>query len=262
VYQLELESGRPEDGTKQLNLKEIMTQKYKVWFVDDLPRNLETFKANHGDDFVIETFSKTSDVLQRIHCKEYPDALLCDIFFYDTVAEAERAEERVIELAAKLRQTAIDIRVHDHTRAAGITLIRHIYEYFNRNTPPFPVYAYTSKGPFLLEQSEWDNISKYGAQILLKGRVTPDIERTEIPHFQLFAFCHVADVFNKDIRHASPPTPSHPPPGPPPGRRDSELRGLVRRRHRDLQKAVVAFSAQSVRRTRTLDDLARTQNFY
>ena len=42
------------------------------------------------------------------------------------------------------------------------------------------MYAYTSKGPFLLEQSEWENISKYGAEVLLKNRITPEREWTEI----------------------------------------------------------------------------------
>jgi hypothetical protein len=42
------------------------------------------------------------------------------------------------------------------------------------------MFAYTSKGPFLLEQKECENISKYGAEILLKNRVTADGERTEI----------------------------------------------------------------------------------
>jgi hypothetical protein len=37
-----------------------MAPKYRVWLVDDLPKNLEIFRANHGDDFAIETFSKTS----------------------------------------------------------------------------------------------------------------------------------------------------------------------------------------------------------
>src|SRR5215831_15460471 len=74
-----------------------MSPKYTVWFVDDLPRNRATFETNHGNDFAIETFSKTSDVLARIHDGEYPDALLCDIFFYDTVEEAERVEvEKVV----------------------------------------------------------------------------------------------------------------------------------------------------------------------
>jgi len=157
-----------------------MAPNYKVWFVDDLPRNLETFRRNHQDNFAIETFSKTSDVLDRIHNGEYPDALLCDIFFYSSVAEAERVEKKVADLAENLKKTAIDIGVHDHTHPAGITLMRQIHEHFKRHAPPFPMYAYTSKGPFLLEQSEWDKIFEYGAEVLLKGRVTPDAERTEI----------------------------------------------------------------------------------
>ena len=157
-----------------------MSPKYKVWFVDDLPRNRATFETNHGNDFVVETFSKTSDVLARIHNGEYPDALLCDIFFYDTVEEAERVEKMVADLAENLKKTAIKIGVHDHTHAVGITLMRQIYEHFKKHSPPFPMYAYTSKGPFLLEQSEWDKISEYGVEVLLKGRVTAPSERTEI----------------------------------------------------------------------------------
>jgi hypothetical protein len=157
-----------------------MLQKDKVWFVDDLPRNLEKFKRNHGEYFDVELFADPAAVLQRIHNKEYPDALLCDVFFYDTVAEAERVEKKIDELAVALRKTANEIGVHDHRHAAGITLMRNIYEHFNNQPPHFPMYAYTSKGPFLLEQNEWENISKYGAQVLLKGRVTADIERTEI----------------------------------------------------------------------------------
>ena len=35
-----------------------MTSKDKVWLVDDLPRNLETFRRNHKDDFAVETFAR------------------------------------------------------------------------------------------------------------------------------------------------------------------------------------------------------------
>jgi hypothetical protein len=58
--------------------------------------------------------------------------------------------------------------------------MRKIYEFFGNKPPRFPMYAYTSKGPFLLEQSEWDNISTYGAEVLLKNRVLPERERLEI----------------------------------------------------------------------------------
>jgi CheY-like chemotaxis protein len=157
-----------------------MTPKYKVWLVDDLPRNESAFEKNHGADFAVETFSKTSEVLQRIQRGEYPDALLCDVFFYDNVAQAEDVEAKVQELANKLREKAIEIGAYDHRYTAGVGLMRQIHEHFRRQPLPFPMYAYTSKGPLLLEQSEWNRISEYGAQVLLKGRVTPDAERTEI----------------------------------------------------------------------------------
>jgi hypothetical protein len=154
--------------------------KYEVWLVDDLPQNRATFEANHKNDFAVKTFSKTSEILTRIHKGEYPDALLCDIFFYDTVEEAERVEKLVADLADDLKKTAIKIGVHDHRHAIGLTLMRQIFQHFKNKPPPFPMYAYTSKGPFLLEQAEWDKISQYGAEVLLKGRVTAEGERTEI----------------------------------------------------------------------------------
>ena len=157
-----------------------MTQNPKVWFVDDLPRNLRKFKENHKDHFNVKTFEKTGDVLSRIQNNEYPDALLCDIFFYDTEERAEQVEGQIDELAIILKDTATSIGANDHTHATGILLMQKIYEHFNRSPPPFPMYAYTSKGPFLLEQKEWENISKYGAEVLLKNRISPESERIEI----------------------------------------------------------------------------------
>src|SRR5215471_10655289 len=100
--------------------------------------------------------------------------------FYDTAEEGERAEKAIADLAANLKKTATEIGVHDQMHAIGITLMQQIYEHFKNHPPPFPMYAYTSKGPFLLEQREWDRISEYGGKVLLKGRVTSDRERTEI----------------------------------------------------------------------------------
>jgi hypothetical protein len=151
-----------------------------VWFVDDLPRNLRKFEENHGKYFEVKTFSRIDDVLERIHRRDYPDALLCDVFFYDSVEEAERVEAEVEKLAEQLKQTAQRTGIYDHQHAAGIQLMKKIYEFFGNKSPPFPMYAYTSKGPFLLEQSEWDNISTYGAEVLLKNRVLPQRERLEI----------------------------------------------------------------------------------
>jgi CheY-like chemotaxis protein len=156
-----------------------MARKRKVWLVDDLPENLERFRSNHESHFDIETFSNTGEVLSRINNKEYPDALLCDVFFYDT-EEARNVEKKIEGLAAQLKQTATEIGANDHTRAVGILLMKNIYDHFGEKRPKFPMYAYTSKGPFLLEQSEWENISKYGAEVLLKNRITPEREWTEI----------------------------------------------------------------------------------
>ena len=144
-----------------------------VWLVDDLPRNLRKFEENHRGSFKIETFSKVDEVLDRIHKKDYPDALLCDVFFYDSVERAEQVEAEVEKLAEHLKKTAQRLGAYDHRYTVGIQLMKKIYEFFGNKAPPFPMYAYTSKGPFLLEQSEWDNISKYGAEILLKNRVSP-----------------------------------------------------------------------------------------
>src|SRR6516164_1868468 len=101
-----------------------MAGKSKVWFVDDLPRNLEKFAKNHAADFDVTTFPATDAVLKRIVRGDLPNALLCDVFFYDTVEEAERVERKIDDLAKQLRDTAIEIGVIDHTRALGIRLCR------------------------------------------------------------------------------------------------------------------------------------------
>jgi hypothetical protein len=111
---------------------------------------------------------------------EYPDALLCDVFFYDSVDQAREVEQKIESLADQLKKTATEIGANDHRRAVGITLMKSIFEHFGGKPPHSPIYAYTSKGPFLLEQSEWENLSKYGVQILLKNRIMPEGEWTEI----------------------------------------------------------------------------------
>ena len=92
-----------------------MPGKSKVWFVDDPPR--KKFAKNHAADFDVTTFPATDAVLKRIVRGDLPNALLCDVFFYDTVEEAERVERKIDDLAKQLRDTAIEIGVVDHTRA-------------------------------------------------------------------------------------------------------------------------------------------------
>ena len=158
-----------------------MAAEYTIWFVDDLPENLANFRKNHSSDFKkIETFGRPKEVLDKIHKGEYPDALLIDVFFYETPERAREVEDEVKGLVEDLRKKAADLGLTDHRYAAGITLMENIYKHFKGNRPRFPMYAYTSKGPFLLEQNDWQNISTFGAEVLLKGRVAPNSEVIEI----------------------------------------------------------------------------------
>ena len=75
-----------------------MASSYKVWLVDDLPKNRRDFEKNHASDFDITTFAKPSDVLSRILKKEYPDALLIDVYFSHQPAEVFLVVSQVVEL--------------------------------------------------------------------------------------------------------------------------------------------------------------------
>jgi hypothetical protein len=118
--------------------------------------------------------------LSRISNKEYPDALLIDVFFYDTPEQAQKVEEDVEKLADELKQKAAHLGLLDYKFATGITLMENIHRHFKQKPPRFAMYAYTTKGPYLLEQKDWRKISEYGAKVILKGRVTPQSEATEI----------------------------------------------------------------------------------
>jgi len=157
-----------------------MTSKYTVWLVDDLPKNRHDFEINHAADFNVKTFAKPSEVLSCISRGQHPDALLVDVFFYDTEEQAQKAEDEVAAQADKIREATAKLGLLDHKYAAGITLMESIHAYFKKKPPPFPMYAYTTKGPYLLEQKDWQKISEYGGRVLLKGRVTAQSEVTEI----------------------------------------------------------------------------------
>jgi hypothetical protein len=74
--------------------------------------------------------------LKRIRKREYPEALLCDVFFYDTVKEAERVEGEIARLAKELKKSAIEMDLYDHRHAAGIDLMRKIYEHLSMKASP------------------------------------------------------------------------------------------------------------------------------
>jgi hypothetical protein len=180
-----------------------MKKKWEVWLVDDLPSNLKNFRSNHKGHYNIRTFSHPGQVMREIRKGKYPDALLCDVFFYDTVNEAERVEKEVDKLSEKLKRAATKVKANDHSRTLGIDLMESIYEHFDRQRPPFPMYAYTSKGPFLLERKEWKKLSKFGVEILLKKRVLAHNEQYEIDGDIFFRKQNAKRVF---IGHGKSPT--------------------------------------------------------
>src|SRR5271168_3806449 len=130
-----------------------MKEKCEVWLVDDLPSNLKNFKSNHKDYYKIRTFALPNQVMKELRKGKRPDA--CDVFFYDTIKEAKRVERIVENLSDELKRGATKAKANDHRRTLGIDLMEEIFEHFDRQRPPFPMYAYTSKGPFLLERKEW-----------------------------------------------------------------------------------------------------------
>ena len=71
-----------------------MKNKPLVWFVDDLQSNLDDFKKAHQDTFEVRTYSKPQEVLDALN-EECPDALLCDVFFYDSPQKAKEIEAQI-----------------------------------------------------------------------------------------------------------------------------------------------------------------------
>src|ERR1700737_3444446 len=95
-------------------------RKWKAWLVDDLPRNLTKFRSNHKNNYAIRTFKHPNEVMEQIAQENYPDALLCDVFFYDTLREAKRVEKDIEKLSKKLKREATKANANDHSRALGL----------------------------------------------------------------------------------------------------------------------------------------------
>ncbi len=153
-----------------------MKKKPVVWYVDDLPANLERFRTNHGQAFTLRTFARPEEVRAAL-VESTPDALLCDIFFYDSPAIAEDMEKRVQEKAAELRRFGDEIGATRESNLAGIQLIQLVSAQFGTR---FPIYAYTSKGPYLLDHLGFDRIGNAGAKWLFKGKYGASTEEAII----------------------------------------------------------------------------------
>ncbi|MCI0401590.1 MAG: hypothetical protein L0Z68_09925 [Gammaproteobacteria bacterium] len=150
-----------------------------VWFVDDLSSNRERFRESHKDAFIVTTFRDPAEVLDELAQSGPPNALLCDIYFYQTEEEAKIIEERIGSAAKQLRGLAAEIGADNKDAQRGIALIEEVAKNYKGN-PPFPIYAYSCKGPYILDESGFDRIVQSGARWLFKGRNTLEAERRVI----------------------------------------------------------------------------------
>lgn len=98
--------------------------------------------------------------------------MLCDICFFPE-GEAEKIEREVDTEAKKIR--TLGARMDAEDRQEGIELAERIKKYYD-GSPPFPIYAYTSKGPYLLETRRFNRVERAGLRWLFK-RISPSMQR-------------------------------------------------------------------------------------
>jgi hypothetical protein len=145
-----------------------------VWMVDDLRENREKFKEAQKQHFTVRVFESPNEVLAALESeKSPPDALLCDIYFFDDVSKAQDAEEKVQRVAEQLDKLAKDLGAEKNQ--TGILLVEAVRRMF-KDSPPFPIYAYTAKGPYLLQGSGFDQLSYLEARWLFKNKYNSQSE--------------------------------------------------------------------------------------
>ena len=150
-----------------------MANRARVWLVDDREENRVKFIERHESEFDVRTFESPDQLMKEIQDKQPPDALLCDIFYYHDAREREEVEKRVEQAAKEIESLASVLRAD--VAAEGIPLIERVRHHFH-DEPPFPIYAYTSKGPYLLHNDSFDRLEKLNARWLFKNRYSPQVE--------------------------------------------------------------------------------------
>lgn len=151
-----------------------MAARKRVWFVDDREENRTAFAQNHGTVWDVRTFEDPNSLLKALGKGKHPDALLSDIYFYDNSKRREEVEKLVQDGAAELRREAS--KLDPQSAQEGIGLIKNVRNQFG-NSPPFPIFAYTSKGPYLLADNSFDELVSLDAIWLFKNKYSPQNER-------------------------------------------------------------------------------------
>jgi len=88
-------------------------------------------------------------------------------------------EARVGKKAEELHQFGDEIGANKVANQAGIELLQHASRYYKDQ---FPIYAYTSKGPYLLDAIGFDHIGETGARWLFKNKYGAQTEQVIIQH--------------------------------------------------------------------------------
>lgn len=154
-----------------------MADRIRVWLVDDREANRRKFVGRHGGEFEVKTFETPDQLLSAFRVEAPPDALLCDIFYYQDADQREDVERRVEREAKRIENLAAEL--HADEAADGIGLIQRVRRHFH-DDPPFPIYAYTSKGPYLLHNESFDRLEELNSRWLFKNKYSPQTERHRI----------------------------------------------------------------------------------
>jgi hypothetical protein len=150
--------------------------RFRVWLVDDSDQSRTAFYDGQKHHFDVETFSSPAELLDALRTR-VPDALLCDIYFYDDQAQRDQLEELLRERIAQLREEAAAIA--PDTAQRGLRLLNDIRRQF-RGSVPFPMYAYTSKGPYLLQSDGFQQLEDLEMRWLFKRHLGPSHVRRRL----------------------------------------------------------------------------------
>jgi len=143
--------------------------RFRVWLVDDSELSRTEFYDGQKHHFDVETFSTPGELLDALRTRA-PDALLCDIYFYDDPLQRDKLEERMRDRVAQLREEAVTIA--PDTAQRGMRLIADVRKQF-RGPLPFPIYAYSTKGPYLLQRDGFQRLEELEARWLFKDQLDP-----------------------------------------------------------------------------------------
>jgi CheY-like chemotaxis protein len=153
------------------------SERPRVWLVDDLEVNRKDFQRDHDGDFEITVFERPSAVLQALRSCEPPDALLCDVYFYDDLKKREEIAAQVDTQVKQLEKLASNFGAAQ--AQDGIGLIANVRAHFG-GSPPFPIYAYTSKGPYLLQNEGFERLEELEARWLFKRKYSAQAVRHRV----------------------------------------------------------------------------------